>query len=73
MQSIGFKNLISFDERRKLITKEGITFKRFPATGIDNMLLINFEGINILNYNDCNIPSLGRKLLRNEIEILIFL
>ena len=38
------------------------------------MLLIEYNDLTILNYNDCNIPSLGRRMLRKkigEIDILL--
>ena len=73
MQSIGFKHVIRFDERKPLTIEEGITLTRYPTTGIDNMLHLKHPDFSILNYNDCNIPSLSQKLLKKKIGPIDFL
>ena len=74
LKRVGFKKLIKLYERRELIISNGIKIIRYPSTGIDNMLLMDFNGTRILNYNDCNLPSNARKLLKKKfgrIDILL--
>lgn len=70
----GFKNVIPLYERQPLELSEGFTVKRYPTTGIDNMLLIKTNKGTILNYNDCSLPPLSQKILKKqigEIDILL--
>ncbi|TCC90601.1 hypothetical protein EZ428_15150 [Pedobacter frigiditerrae] len=68
MESLGFKKIIPFAERKEYYLNKNIKIIRYPTTGIDNMLLIQSVYGNILNYNDCNLPSLSRKLLSKRIK-----
>jgi hypothetical protein len=48
---------------------------RYPATGIDNMLVIRAGGLTLLNYNDCTLPkraldSLIRKIGKVDLFLL---
>ena len=67
IRKIGFKNIISFQERKKLKLDANVWIKRYPTTGIDNMLVINDNGTVALNYNDCNIPLKARKIFKEKI------
>ena len=67
LRGLGFKNVISFEERKPYDIGEGINITRYPATGIDNMLLIKTKDHAILNYNDCNLPVAARKSLSQKI------
>jgi hypothetical protein len=67
IRKIGFKKTISFMERKRLKLAENLWIKRYPTSGIDNMLVINDNGKVILNYNDCNIPIIARGKLKNKI------
>lgn len=62
----GFKNIVSLGERKKLKLSDDVDITRFPATGIDNMLLIRYKDFQILNYNDCNLPARARKSLAKK-------
>ncbi|MDZ8055087.1 MAG: MBL fold metallo-hydrolase [Aulosira sp. ZfuVER01] len=74
LQRIGFKNVISLFERKEITIGKKIGVKRFPTTGIDNMLLIQSDEGVILNYNDCNLPCRARENLAKKIgHIDIFL
>lgn len=55
-RAVGFKNIIDLRERKPLFLSRDIKVIRYPATGIDNMLLLQGKGWNILNFNDCNMP-----------------
>ena len=72
-KNMGFKNLIPIRERKKLVLPNGLKITRYPTTGIDNMLLIDYENIRILNYNDCNIMKRTRKNIKKEIGRIDFL
>jgi len=67
MNNIGFRNIVAFPERKAIKIDEGIELTRYPATGIDNMLHIKYQGVSILNYNDCNLPRLTQTLLKRKI------
>jgi ribonuclease BN (tRNA processing enzyme) len=67
MKGLGFKNIIPIYERKKITVNSKVEIIRYPATGIDNMLLIKTPYGNILNYNDCNLPTLTRKMIRKKI------
>jgi hypothetical protein len=70
----GFKNVVSLFEREPFKLSEDFVIKRYPTTGIDNMLLINTSEGTILNYNDCSLPPLSQKILKKqigEIDILL--
>tara|TARA_Y100001970_G_C14187437_1_gene833393 strand:- start:503 stop:1810 length:1308 start_codon:yes stop_codon:yes gene_type:complete len=74
LKKIGFKNIISLSERDEYKINDELSLERYPTTGIDNMLFIRSNEANILNYNDCNIPIMGRKMLSkklNKIDILL--
>ncbi len=73
-QSINSKNIISLDERKEYVLSENSSIKRYPATGIDNALLIKHNGFNYLNLNDVVISKFALKLLAMEmgsIEIIM--
>lgn len=57
MEAAGFQNIKILDERRPLQLNDKVSVTRFPATAIDNMLLIDDGRHRILNYNDCNLPA----------------
>ncbi len=65
-RSLGFKNVVTFNERQPLKLNKNITAARYPATGIDNMLLLKGPNWTILNFNDCVIPPLSRRLLARK-------
>jgi hypothetical protein len=67
IRKLGFKNIISFPERKELKLDDDIWIKRYPTTGIDNMLVIRNGEVVILNYNDCNISAIVRKNLKKKI------
>ncbi|HKV40105.1 MAG TPA: MBL fold metallo-hydrolase [Blastocatellia bacterium] len=75
MRAAGFKHLTPIYERRQLSLAEQFEVTRYPAAGIDNMLLIRAGGLTILNYNDCTLPkraieSLMRKIGRVDVLML---
>lgn len=74
MRSLGFDNIVQVEERRELLISNTVSIKRYPATGIDNMLVITSPFGTVLNYNDCNIPKRARGWLANQLgSIDIFL
>lgn len=68
MKGIGFKNVIPLLERKVLALNDEVKIKRFPTTGIDNMLLIQSPYGNILNYNDCNLPPYAQKKISKQVQ-----
>lgn len=71
---IGFAQVIELAERQELRLSDAFSVIRYPATGIDNMLLMDAAGIRILNYNDCNLSSFAqRRLMRRmgRIDVLL--
>jgi hypothetical protein len=66
-RSLGFKNILAFDERRTMHLDEVVSVTRYPTTGIDNMLLLKGGGFTLLNFNDCVIPPLSRRLLARKL------
>ncbi len=74
VRAAGFRNIVLVDERKTLDLSKGVFVTRFPATGIDNMLLIKLGGASVLNYNDCVLSPLARRLLAPKIgKVDIFL
>lgn len=67
IQKAGFKNIIPFYERTTIKVSDSFEMTRFPATGIDNMLLIRTDEGTILNYNDCVIPDISRRMIGRKI------
>jgi len=67
MRKLGFANVLSFGEREPVALSEQVRATRFPTTGIDNMLFVETPDINILNYNDCNIPVQARQKIAEHI------
>jgi hypothetical protein len=67
LKRIGFSNIISLGEKKKVIVNDDFIIERIPTTGIDNMLVIKTSEGTILNYNDCNIPLRTRKYIANKI------
>ncbi len=61
--ALGFRNVVAFGERAPMCLGEAVSATRYPTTGIDNMLLLKGRGWTILNFNDCVIPRLSRRLL----------
>lgn len=72
-KSFGFKNIIAFNEREVLKLSDDFSIKRYPTTGIDNMLVIRAENKTLLNFNDCVIPSYTQKKLRKKIGHIDYL
>ena len=66
-KQIGFRNVISMQEREPLEITENFIITRYPTTGIDNMLVIKTKNEIILNYNDCNIPLRTQRMLKKKI------
>lgn len=66
-RSLGFRNIVAFDERRALDLGNAVSATRYPTTGIDNMLLLKGGGLTLLNFNDCVIPPLSRRLLARKL------
>ena len=67
IKRLGFKNILPFPERVKVDLLDNLSIIRYPTTGIDNMLVIDYLDYRFLNYNDCNIPKKARKSLANLI------
>ena len=65
-RTLGFKNIVAFGERDPMPLGEAVSATRYPTTGIDNMLLLKGRGWTLLNYNDCVIPPLSRRLLARK-------
>ena len=73
-KSINSKNIISLDERKEYLLSNNSSIKRYPATGIDNALLIKHCGYNYLNLNDVVLSKVALKALAKEmgpIEIIM--
>ncbi|MDX2245384.1 MAG: MBL fold metallo-hydrolase [Bacteroidia bacterium] len=68
LRNLGFKQVISLKERKIFSLSETVKITRYPTTGIDNMLFIQSPEGNILNYNDCNLPPLSRKLFARKLK-----
>ena len=66
LKSIGFKNVVSFREKKQFSIAQNFIIERWPTTGIDNMLLIKTSEGTLLNYNDCNIPLRARKIFAKK-------
>lgn len=67
LKRLGFTNIISLPERKKINLAETIVITRYPTTGIDNMLLLEGGNTRLLNYNDCNLPDKAIKSLIKKI------
>jgi hypothetical protein len=65
-QSLGFKNVTPLYERKTIKLSDDFSITRYPTTGIDNMLLIKTPQATVLNFNDCNIPALSKKMLKKK-------
>ncbi len=71
---IGFTKTMALAERKRLQVADGLSVIRYPASRIDNMLVIDMGGLRILNYNDCNIPAKALRQLVDEfgpIDVLL--
>jgi hypothetical protein len=70
LKHIGFKNIISLYELKTIkLDGDNLVLTRFPASGIDNMLFLESNEGNVLNYNDCNLPrGTINKLITNKIK-----
>lgn len=66
-QKLGFKHVISFQERQPLKLGPDFVITRYPTTGIDNMLYMEVAGKTLLNFNDCNLPERAIKGLKKKI------
>jgi hypothetical protein len=66
-RSLGFRNIVSFSEREPIRLGEAVSAVRYPTTGIDNMLFLKGRGWTLLNFNDCVIPPLSRRLLARKL------
>ncbi len=74
LKHIGFRNVRPIYERQPIQLNGDVTVTRFPASAIDNMLLIRLKKTTILNYNDCNIPLRAEQALvkkMGNIDILL--
>ena len=70
---IGFENVIPLLERKKIKISEDVEIIRYPTTGIDNMLLLEYKGTRLLNYNDCNLSSKAlNALIKKSEELTLF-
>jgi len=74
LRRLGFLNVHPLPERRLLSLASGYDIVRYPATGIDNMLVVRTGGLTIVNFNDCNLPlrairSIVRKI--GPIDVLL--
>jgi len=67
LKKLGFKNVVPFFERTPLQVTADVTIERIPTTGIDNMLVLRTRDGVLLNYNDCVLPMLSRKMLARKI------
>lgn len=56
LKAWGFKNIVPFFERKELKLNHNLTIERFPCTGIDNFLVLRYNSVIIVNYNDCHLP-----------------
>ncbi len=73
-QKMGSKNLIILEERKEFKFSENSSIIRYPATGIDNALLIKHKGYSYLNLNDVVLSNIALKLLSAQmgpIEIIM--
>ena len=66
LKGLGFKNVVSFAERQWYQVSQSLDIMRYPATGIDNMLVIKTKDHTVLNFNDCNLPMAARKSLAQK-------
>jgi hypothetical protein len=74
LRRAGFTKLHPLYERNPVSLSDGFEVTRYPATGIDNMLVIRIGGQTVLNLNDCNLPARAlRHLIRKigHIDILL--
>ena len=74
LRRAGFTALHPLYERHPIALSDSCEVTRYPATGIDNMLVIRMGGQTILNLNDCNLPVRAlRWLIRKigRIDILL--
>lgn len=72
-RGLGFKNILSLEERVPLRLNDDFIIIRYPTTGIDNMLHIKTNELSILNYNDCSLPARSQKMLRKKIGHIDYL
>lgn len=68
LKGIGFQHIIPIYERKPIQLTDQIRLTRYPTTGIDNMLHIESDQGTVLNYNDCNLPPLARKMISKKIK-----
>jgi hypothetical protein len=66
-RALGFRNIVAFGERDAMCLGETVSATRYPTTGIDNMLLLKGCGWTLLNFNDCVIPPMSRRLLARKL------
>jgi len=74
LKKLGFSNIIDLGERKRLSLNNDISVIRYPASRIDNMLVVNIAGMKVLNYNDCNLPADALRMVVREfgpIDILL--
>ena len=65
LRELGFANIIPFHECETRTLGPNVRVTRYPAAGIDNVLLFEAGPWTVLNYNDCNLPAAAlRALLR---------
>ena len=70
LHALGFRDVRPLPERsaQHLTVEWQVT--RFPATGIDNMLLVRIANLTILNFNDCNLPVRAIRALIRRIGVV---
>jgi hypothetical protein len=74
LKKLGFSKIILLGERKRLILDSDISVIRYPASRIDNMLVVEIAGKKLLNYNDCNVPADALRQLVREfgpIDVLL--
>lgn len=68
LKGLGFQHVVPIYERKSLRLTDQIRITRYPTTGIDNMLHIESDQGTVLNYNDCNLPPMARKMISKQIQ-----
>lgn len=67
IRSYGFNNTINLTERKKYTFSEELNLTRYPATGIDNFLLIEYQKKRYLNFNDVVLSAPALSLIAKKI------
>ena len=67
LKNYGF-GIINLVERKNIVFQNDLYLTRFPATGIDNFLLIEYQNKKFLNLNDVVLSNIALKLIAKKIE-----